>query len=296
MMLAEKYVKEIFFEMTKIPVNKIDNEASLETYGIDSIMIINVNNRLNKDFERLRKTLLFEYRTINGLANYLVTEQRSTLEKIVGWKRQTEANSSTKQSPKILAPSLKNRFKSQINVKPTKKIEASQVADSFMEIAIIGMSGRYPQADKVDELWENLTKGKDCIEEIPKERWDYNPYYVEQRSIPGKMHSKWGGFIHDADKFDPLFFNISPREATQTDPQERLMLETAWATIEDAGYDPMQLQHISQGHVGVFVGVMYNEYQLLLDANQTHLFGNSGTAVLANRISYVLNLNGQSCD
>ena len=123
------------------------------------------------------------------------------------------------------------------------------------DIAIIGISGRYPQAIDLDQFWINLKEGKDCIEEIPKERWDYVPYYDADKNKSNKTYSKWGGFIADADKFDPLFFNISPHEAELMDPQERLMLEAAWAAIEDAGYSPHELQRTNSNQGGVFVGL-----------------------------------------
>ena len=105
-----------------------------------------------------------------------------------------------------------------------------------MAIAIIGVAGRYPGARTLGEFWENLAAGRDGITEIPLSRWDHSRFYHPERGRPGKTNSKWGGFIEDYDRFDPLFFNISPREAEYIDPQERLFLEIAWETIEDAGY------------------------------------------------------------
>ncbi|HZG80909.1 MAG TPA: beta-ketoacyl synthase N-terminal-like domain-containing protein, partial [Brevibacillus sp.] len=114
------------------------------------------------------------------------------------------------------------------------------------------------------------------------------------RDQKGKSYSKWGGFIRDVDKFDPLFFNISPREAKLLDPQERLFLQTAWETIEDGGYTRQQLD---KQKVGVFVGVMYGQYQLL--GAEELLKGNaiaphSSYASIANRVSYFFNFSGPS--
>ena len=83
------------------------------------------------------------------------------------------------------------------------------------------MAGRYPKAKSVAEFWENLKAGTDCITEVPKSRWDWKTYQ-NVTSPSGKTVSKWGGFIDDADCFDPQFFRISPREAETMDPQERL--------------------------------------------------------------------------
>lgn len=138
-----------------------------------------------------------------------------------------------------------------------------------------------------------MKAGRDCISEIPRDRWDY-------RSYPG-MYCKWGGFISDADKFDPSFFNISPNTARFMDPQERLFLQTAWACIEDAGYTKDRLADLQsgdhRGRVGVFAGVTFNDYQLYSAAEWSKgniIPLNSQIFSVANRVSYHLNLGGPS--
>src|SRR5436305_7954751 len=172
------------------------------------------------------------------------------------------------------------------------------------DIAIIGISGQYPQAENLDTFWHNLESGRDCIVEIPPERWDYRRYYKPQEGTGGKtggMYCKWGGFLPDIDKFDPSFFHISPLEARFMDPQERLFLQTASACFEDAGYSQRMLRDESAGdgraNVGVFVGVTYNNYQLhLLQEYEKGNFVpiNSQTYSVANRVSYIYNLRGPS--
>src|SRR5262249_28087260 len=129
-------------------------------------------------------------------------------------------------------------------------------------------------------FWRNLADGRDCITEVPPDRWDHRAY-------PGV--ARWGGFLDGVDRFDPLFFHISPREAKLIDPQERLFLQTAWHTLEDAGYSPRAL---ADARVGVYVGVMWSEYQLLgLDTAQAP---SATHASIANRVSFFLNLRGAS--
>ena len=173
-------------------------------------------------------------------------------------------------------------------------VPAEKAITAIHDIAIIGVIGRYPQANDLNQFWDNLKAGKDSIIEIPADRWDKNLYFDQEQSKRHHSCSKWGGFLDDIDKFDALFFNISPAEAKQMDPQERLFLETAWQVIEDAGYSN---ENIAAQKVGVFVGVMYGQYQLLsaeesvtgkLTAN------NSIFASIANRVSYCLNLHGPS--
>ncbi|UTQ07281.1 hypothetical protein NMK97_12490 [Bacillus amyloliquefaciens] len=79
-----------------------------------------------------------------------------------------------------------------------------------LDIAIVGISGKYPQADDINAFWENLKLGKDCITEIPKDRWNWEHYFSEDRTAPGAIYSKWGGFIDGIADFDPEFFKISP--------------------------------------------------------------------------------------
>ena len=168
-------------------------------------------------------------------------------------------------------------------------------------IAIIGLAGKYAASSTPEELWSSLREGRDLVTEIPPDRWDYRKYYDPQRGLPGKSYSKWGSFIDDVDKFDSLFFNISPVEAERMDPQERLFLETAWAAIEDSGYTPENLSRSADGepdnNVGIFVGVMWSDYQLF--GHEEFLKGNyvlasSWASMIPNRASYALNFTGPS--
>jgi acyl transferase domain-containing protein len=174
-------------------------------------------------------------------------------------------------------------------------------ANNVVDIAIIGLSGRYPGANNVREYWENLKAGKDCITEIPGERWDYRDYFDPEKGKAGTSYSKWGGFIEGVDQFDPLFFSISPREAIGMDPQERLFLQCVYQTLEDAGYTRDTLKRYRatglEGNVGVFVGVMYEEYQLYgaqaQALGQPYALGGNPSSI-ANRVSYFCNFHGPS--
>ncbi|KGT96180.1 polyketide synthase, partial [Dickeya fangzhongdai] len=161
------------------------------------------------------------------------------------------------------------------------------------DIAVIGLSGRYPGAGNVDEFWANLTGGVDSVTDIPLSRWDYHQHYSPERGPKNKVYSKWGGFIDGIDQFDSQYFNISPREAELLDPQERLFLQTAWECISDASYSRHAL---SKAQVGVYVGVMWAQYQCIETTEKQH---ESGWAMslhssVANRVSFYFNLNGPS--
>ncbi|MDE9482416.1 KR domain-containing protein [Xenorhabdus bovienii] len=176
---------------------------------------------------------------------------------------------------------LKNLFR--------RNIGSAGVAADGMDIAIIGLAGRYPQADNLAQLWQNLSGGVDSITEIPSERWPHQNYFEARPGVVGKTYSKWGGFIDGVEHFDPLFFNISPREAAVQDPQERLFLQCAWDVLEDAGYTREQLNQ--QGAVGVFAGVQYQDYKFF-STDEIQVAALPGS--IANRVSWFCNFTGPS--
>ncbi|MGF1481204.1 MAG: thioester reductase domain-containing protein [Cyanophyceae cyanobacterium] len=162
-------------------------------------------------------------------------------------------------------------------------------------IAIIGMGCRFPGASNPKAFWELLQSGGDAITEVPGNRWDVDAFYASEPATPGKMNTRWGGFLEQVDQFDPGFFNISPREAERLDPQQRLMLEVAWECLEDAGIAP---QTLSGSQTGVFIAIGNYDYGRLLaqDLNQISAYDGTGNTlcIAANRLSYLLNLRGPS--
>ena len=162
-------------------------------------------------------------------------------------------------------------------------------------IAIIGTGCRFPGANDPESFGQLLRQGTDAIAEVPPERWDINTFYDPEPAKPGKIHSRWGGFLERADWFDPRFFGISPREAEYIDPQQRLMLEVTWEALENAGLVP---QKLSGSRTGVFVGISGSDYDRLGCRDFDNISAYSGTGsspgIAANRISYSLNLRGPS--
>ena len=165
-------------------------------------------------------------------------------------------------------------------------------------IAVIGMGLRFPGgANTPESFWELLRGGVDAITDVPPDRWNVNAFYDPDPDAPGKMSTRWGGFLENIDKFDPEFFGISPREASTMDPQQRLLLEIVWEALENAGQAPSDL---FDSQTGVFIGISSFDYfqdQLqhldprLIDA----YFATGGThSVASGRISYVLGLRGPS--
>ncbi|GET38067.1 beta-ketoacyl synthase [Microseira wollei NIES-4236] len=161
-------------------------------------------------------------------------------------------------------------------------------------IAIIGIGCRFPGAKNPESFWQIL-RGVDAISEMPKERWDIDQFYDPEPGKPGKISTRWGGFLEQVDRFDASFFGISPREVERTDPQQRLVLEVAWEALENAGIVPSKL---SGSQTGVFIGIGNYDYCRLLAQDLSHVNAYDGTgntlSIAANRLSYILNLRGPS--
>jgi acyl transferase domain-containing protein/acyl carrier protein len=161
-------------------------------------------------------------------------------------------------------------------------------------IAIIGIGCRFPEADGPDAFWHLLREGVDAITEIPSDRFDVGDVYDPKPGMPGKLNTRWGGFLEGVDEFDPYFFGISSREASAMDPQQRVLLEVAWEAIEDAGLVPEKLD---AGRVGVFSGTCNSDYgSLLEDPGDIDIYvaGGNALSVLSGRLSYALGLQGPS--
>jgi acyl transferase domain-containing protein/NAD(P)-dependent dehydrogenase (short-subunit alcohol dehydrogenase family)/acyl carrier protein len=161
-------------------------------------------------------------------------------------------------------------------------------------IAIIGMACRFPGgADTPAAFWDLLVAGRDAIREVPPDRWDIDAYYDPDPQAPGRMASRWGGFLERIDGFDAGFFEMSPREAMRLDPQQRLMLELAHEALDDAG---IPLDTLRGSQTGVFAGIYNTDYQTLQDPLHADVYAGTGTSnsMAAGRLSYLLDLQGPS--
>ncbi|MEJ2622480.1 MAG: beta-ketoacyl synthase N-terminal-like domain-containing protein, partial [Candidatus Thiodiazotropha sp.] len=282
---AEHFLRRLMAQRLNRPVEAINPQAGYYEMGLDSALLLEVVKTIEaKVSSSLAPTLLFEYTTIAELADHLDREYPTSF---------TKSEKSRERTPSPISADLRATHLPAGVASEERDKEPTQVA-------IVGIAGRYPGADSIQEFWTNLKEGKDCITEIPASRWDWRT--LQGLTSPsGKKMSKWGGFISDPDCFDAKFFRISPREAEFMDPQERLFLQTCWEAVEDAGYTPGNIV-ASHGvnprrRVGVFVGVMHKDYTLvgaeaLFKGETVPLSLNA--APIANRVSYFCNFHGPS--
>lgn len=281
--IARATVRTLVAKRKGMESSGLDEDKPFYEHGLESVDLL----RIVKEIEallgaELYPTLLFEYTTIRELATYL--------------GEQFPEKFKPEMEEKAVPPPIPTKSISIELSPPISRVTSEE------PIVIIGVAGRYPMAQDLDEFWENLCEGRDCIINVPKSRWDVERYFSPERGLPGKTYSRWGGYIDGHDQFDSLFFNISPNEAVMMDPHERIFLETVWATLENAGYTRERLRKVAPAagkgaNVGVFAGVMWSDYQLFGWESYQHgatAMASSWFSSVANRVSYFFNLTGPS--
>ena len=250
---------------------QITGSAGFADLGLDSILAVEVAKTLATSLSIPTRAMdFYEAGTLDRLAALLSSRQPAS------------ASAAPAEPPAIIA-----------SPSESATAESTGLGDSDA-IAIIGIAGRFPGAADIQAFWEVLSTGRDCVTEIPTERWALEDFFDPQKGNGSRSYSRWGGFIDGVDRFDPLHFRISPREAELMDPQERLFLTSVQAALDDAACLP---QALGGGKVGVFAGVMYGEWQLLAaDASTPDSFiaAHAPYWSIANRVSYCFGWTGPS--
>ncbi|MEV7192284.1 amino acid adenylation domain-containing protein [Streptomyces sp. NPDC093510] len=243
----------------------IDADTGFEDLGIDSLGALDLRGKLEDELGLdLPTTLAFEHSCLNDLVRHLEEQFAVEIEAVL----------------------------------PVQEAAAAPAAElsAAGDVAIIGMSCRFPGAGSPDEFWTLLDEGRDAAQEIPDERWRLADFYDPSVDAPGKMYVRRAALIDDADCFDAAFFGISPREAACMDPRQRLLLELAWSAIESAGIAPGTLRG---SDTGVFIGgdEFINDYLRQAAAQlgeEPYLATGTTLSFAAGRISYKLGLHGAS--
>jgi microcystin synthetase protein McyG len=245
---------------------------SLSDLGLDSLALYGLRMLLNQRLGvELEPTFFFQYSTLEAMTDYFAgkTQPREPL-----------------PAPQVSRPAASDQ--------PALPTRPYQLPDDA--IAIIGMSCRFSQgANSPDAYWRLLRDGVDAITEVPETRWNIDQFYHPDRTQPGKIATRYGGFLDEVDRFDARFFNMAPREAIHTDPQQRLLLELTWEALEHAGLAPDSLKETP---TGVFVGIFSHDYELLqvkrnrAEALDTYFATGNSVSLAAGRIAYVFGFQG----
>ncbi|MEE0931283.1 MAG: SDR family NAD(P)-dependent oxidoreductase, partial [Acutalibacteraceae bacterium] len=310
---AIQWIKEEFASLLKMDVRKLGNESNVEQIGIDSLLIIEIHKKWSKLFPQVPSTLLFEYNTIGKIAEYLLNQYQAELKALL--VSDTEEDNCEEvyeedETVKTVETEEIDQEVTQAQLSDTYILEDMKASDEnftvkskenisyriHKDIAIIGVSGMYPMADDIYEFWDNIKKGKDCTSTIPRDRWNWEDYFDPSNKEQGKSYSKWGGFLRNVKGFDAEFFGITKEQAKEMDPQERLLLESTWSTLEDAGYPGRTLSEEGK-KVGVFLGTMYEGYNLIATKaweNGVRTNAQAAHWILPNKISHYFDFNGPS--
>ena len=256
-----EWLKNWVARTTELSVDEIADATPMERFGLSSRDAVVLSGELENLLDvQLDATIAYEYPTIAQLAKRLVEGP--------------PAETVTRRTSRPAAPTAG--------------------APGTHDIAVIGMSARFPGAKNLDEYWRLLIEGRSATGERPAGRWaEYAADPVTTAKIDAV--STAGGYLDGIDVFDNEFFGLSPVEAANMDPQQRLLLEEVWHALEDAHLPPSQLRGAA---VGVFMGSSSNDYGMLITADpaEAHPYALTGTAssIIPNRVSYAFDFRGPS--
>lgn len=329
-------VRQLLATTLAIPPDRLTRFEPWNRFGLDSLLIKKLNARLSQVFGPVPPSLFFEQRNLHELTLFLQqTYPEHFAESVAesGLPDLTESSELPKNQEPPNPPQatqgmgIQTKGAQETNgthtnglfetngthtngihetngthapaIDPTGIKPQAEPAPRSLEIAVIGMAGRYPGASTIQDFWQQLAADQEAIQEVPSDRWNHDLIYDPDPHNPTTSYTRWGSFLDQVDRFDALFFGISPKEAEAMDPQERLFLEVCWHALEDAAYAPSRLMD-SQGQGpkgGVFAGVIWGSYQLLAAEawaqGRVVAVGPSHWGV-ANRVSHVLNWHGPS--
>ncbi|OGO88700.1 MAG: hypothetical protein A2Y15_01960 [Clostridiales bacterium GWF2_36_10] len=281
-------LKSIFVEVLKINIEEIDIGTDMSEYGVDSIMIIQILNKIEEKYgTTMQPSAIMENPTINDLSHHLIDNGIAI--DLTEYKENTDKNIIGRDNRNVSLPikSKRKRFVQPNN--PTTQLLSNS-------IAVISVSGLFPGARNIEEYWGNLIEGKSSITEVPSERFDISKFYSKDKKLEHMSYSKWGGFIDEVDYFDAEFFGIKEIDAIGMDPQHRILLELTQDLLDRAGY---QKNEIKGDRTGVYIGGAESPYISMFrdqfnNDQMKHIIVNQIQNMMAARISDYYDLHGPS--
>jgi acyl transferase domain-containing protein/NAD(P)-dependent dehydrogenase (short-subunit alcohol dehydrogenase family)/acyl carrier protein len=272
-------VAQILAEVMSLPRGEIGNDVDIREYGVDSIAITKIIDRLDVNYEQfVYPSLLMEYPTIGALSAHL--EKEISISGMDQSRFRQEVRGQTPEA--VPAPA------------PAAAPAPEAPGPGGLQIAIVAYAGRFPGSPDVETYWERIAGKKDCLREVPPERWSLKEFY-DPGAAPDKSYVKMGGFLDDVAGFDNGYFNITDKQAREMDPQQRILLEIANELFERAGYSRKSIHGSS---MGVFIGANESNYARHVARRKKfsgeHGVVNTVTNLIAGRISDFYNLTGPS--
>ncbi|RBM11805.1 SDR family NAD(P)-dependent oxidoreductase [Streptomyces sp. PT12] len=265
----------------RLGLASLDRVTPLADHGMSSIMSVEMSEELSRRWGvHLPATLFLEYGGFEELARAL-TERYGVAEALP--EPAPEPEPEPAPAP-VVPPAPAPSPRTGDHGAPSRPSGARPG-----DVAVVAASWNLPGAEDPDGTWSLFRSGGHAFTEIPAERWDIDAHFERRGPHMTGTYCRTGAFLSDIDRFDPTFFGISVREAEEMDAQQKLLLEHAWAVRDDSGL-------AGRRDIGVFVGATYTHHR---DARGLETVGpytalGSMNALLANRISYALDLTGPS--
>ena len=265
---VDLWIKGILIKELKLTESQVDEERPFDEYGVDSIVIAQMVQALQKEMSKpVSPAVFLENRTISELSKYFISNHADDLMSVLNM----ESGISIENPGETV-----NSFAEEERIeKDEREIQAGE------EIAVVGIACRFPGAADKEAYWGLLTRGESAIRPVPESRWQRRDNQID-----------YGGWIDDIELFDPEFFKLKDNDAAIMDPQARIILEESLKVIYDAGYDHNDL---SGRKIGVYIGgrSQFNgDMKNVLEANNPIL--GVGQNYLASNISRTFNFTGPS--
>jgi acyl transferase domain-containing protein/SAM-dependent methyltransferase/acyl carrier protein len=313
--IVEKCIRSLMGRRGRRNVLHFSPEHTLKEIGLDSLDLMELKSLLTQHFgTKLDSTFFFKYFTCDTITGYFENREWGNTTEVSGTRRvvtSPETNVApdgshlstyrqhvhkTKQLPSRdqQSSSIQEKQASKDGAHASEFTESKAPSDN--SVAIVGISCRFPHgANNTDDYWALLRDGIDAITEVPKTRWDVKYFQEFDRDNPWKPATRFGGFLDQVDQFDAQFFRIAPMEANYIDPQQRILLETTWEALENAGLNPHALKGTK---TGIFVGIHTHDYEILqlkqsnVNDCSPYFATSNSPSVAAGRLSYFFDFQG----